>query len=619
MSEIGDSDQALSSDELERLLELQQKILELIALTIDYSKPLSLLCELAEEMVPGSIASVMMLDKKTGTLNVYAAPSISAEAIAMLNGLVPGPNAGSCGNAIYQQQAVFVADAKQDERWRDKHAFAKTHQIGSCWAMPLHSSSQRIVGTFALSRKQTGLPAAFEQKLLDVCAHIAGIAISRCEAENQLAYAAFHDELTGLPNRRLLMERLEHALATSRKHQQRGALMLLDLDRFKHINDIHGHQFGDRLLQLIARRLREIIDDDITLARFTGDEFALLIENIESPADLEHIGQYLLNSFKSAFSLDGHEFFIMASLGICIYPADGHTASILLSHADAAMYQAKAEGRNQLCFYQSNFTSRAQKALNLEQDIRRALAHNQFELHYQPQVNASTGQLVGVEALIRWQHPELGMISPDDFIPIAEDTGLINDIGEWVTDQACRQLMHWQRSGHHTLQVAVNLSGRQLDQGHVGNLESIVREHGVNPACIEFELTESYVMRHAERAAGLLERIRNMGASLAVDDFGIGYSSLAYLKRLPINKLKIDRSLVRDITSDHNDKLITSAVISLGQSLGLTVLAEGVECIHQQAFLANEGCNYLQGYLFGKPQPASQIQLLLPPLAAPTE
>ena len=433
------------------------------------------------------------------------------------------------------------------------------------------------------------------------------------KSEQQLVYLAHYDPLTHLPNRALLQSRLEHALEHARRNKARIALLFMDLDRFKNINDSLGHPAGDELLLGISARLQERIRESDTLARVGGDEFVILMEQLDRPEDAASLARELIALLRQSFVLDsGHTVYVGASIGITLCPEDGKDATSLLKNADAAMYLAKESGRNTYRFYTQALTQAADEQLALEAGLRRALEASEFILHYQPQVASMDGTPLGVEALVRWQPPGQAMISPARFIPIAEETGLIIPLGEWVLRTACRQAKAWLDAGLPRLTMAVNLSPRQFHQPDlVQRVRRILEETGLPPEHLELEITEGAVMAQGETAVGVLRELKALGLSLSIDDFGTGYSSLAYLKRFAIDTLKIDQSFVHDIPHDQDSMEITASIIAMAKNLHLKVLAEGVETEAQLAFLQIHNCEVCQGYLFSRPLPAGELELWL--------
>ena len=429
------------------------------------------------------------------------------------------------------------------------------------------------------------------------------------EQQARLNYLAFHDSLTGLPNRSLFYDRIYHSLARSRRSSGKLALMLLDLDRFKNINDSLGHDAGDLLLKVISQRLGESVRDMDTVARLGGDEFVVVLEGIHDGDDISFVADKLLKNLAKPIHISGHEISTTVSIGISVFPDDGDETDTLLKHADIAMYKAKEAGKDNYKYYTEGMNATAVNFLLLENDLRRAIELEQLTLHYQPQIDFQTGSLLGVEALVRWQHPDRGLISPLNFISLAEETGLIVPLGEWVLRTACYQQMEWIKSGNFVGKVAVNLSPRQFRQAKFPQkVASILAETGLPAKYLELEITESCAMEHAGETINQLNELNQMGLSLAIDDFGTGYSSLAYLKRFPIHKLKIDRSFINDVHTDQNDAAIAKSIIGMAHNMMLCVVAEGVENEEQAQWLREHGCDQGQGYMFAKPMPAKNLE-----------
>ncbi len=433
------------------------------------------------------------------------------------------------------------------------------------------------------------------------------------DSEARLEHLAHYDPLTHLPNRLLLQSRLKHALEAADRHMRRVAVLYIDLDRFKNVNDSLGHPVGDELLEALALRMRARLREDDTLGRLGGDEFLLILEDVQRPDNAAEIAKEMIQMLEQSFHLpSGHEVYVGASIGISLFPDDGLTGTALIQHADVALYRAKETGRNTFSFYTPGLTEAADERLDMEARLRRALVQNEFVLHYQPQVDMHTGKITGCEALVRWNDPEHGLVSPARFIPLAEETGLIVPLGEWVLHQACIQARAWLDAGLPPMQLSVNLSARQLQQSNIVERVAAVLDKTRLPAGhLKLELTESMIMGHAEEAVILLQSLKELGLSLSIDDFGTGYSSLAYLKRFPIDELKIDQGFVRDIPLDHNDMEIAAAIISLARSMRLKVVAEGVEIEAQREFLLQQGCNAYQGFLFSAALAADDFSLLV--------
>jgi diguanylate cyclase (GGDEF)-like protein/PAS domain S-box-containing protein len=434
--------------------------------------------------------------------------------------------------------------------------------------------------------------------------------------EIELEYRANYDTLTGLANKNLLGDRLRQAMAWASRKHGRIAILFLDLDRFKVVNDSLGHAKGDALLRSVAGRLKASVRESDTVARLGGDEFAVVLNGIDAPAAAAAIAQKVLTELQQPVVLDSQEVFTSASIGVCLYPADGADGECLLKNADIAMYRAKQSGGNQVCFYTEDLNANALERLRMEADLRRALAAGEFELHYQPRLALGSGRATSLEALIRWRRAD-GLTYPGRFIGLAEETGLIIPIGEWVLKSACEQMRCWAEAGHGELRVAVNLSPRQFRQADiVATIRDILDATGADPHRLELEITESVAMHDPEVSRAVLEKLSGLGIAIAIDDFGTGYSSLAYLKRFPIDHLKIDQSFVRGIPADADNNNIVRSIIALGKSLGLTVIAEGVETEAQRDFLRVEGCDEMQGYLHSPPAPARALWFAEPATAA---
>jgi diguanylate cyclase (GGDEF)-like protein/PAS domain S-box-containing protein len=427
-------------------------------------------------------------------------------------------------------------------------------------------------------------------------------------SQRELDYLAHHDPLSNLPNRLLFTERVERALERATHDEQRGAVLLIDLDHFKHINESLGHTIGDMLLKEVGERLGQQLGKRMTLARLGGDEFGLLDESCSSAEQAAVVAQRLQACLTRAFRINQQELFVTASIGISLYPAEATDVGQVLRNADSALFKAKSNGRESYAFYSQELTEHARQRVELASALRHALDHQELRVYYQPLICLHSQEMIGVEALVRWQHPQRGLVPPGEFIPIAEETGLIGAIDAWVLEQSCRQMVAWQIAGYSLRFVSVNASSRLFSRGGLDRrVAEVLRDTGLAPAYLELEVTESAVMEDPDAALALLERLRALGIRLAIDDFGTGYSSLARLKRLPVHKLKLDQSFVSGLPHDQDDVAITRAVIALGHSLGLKVLAEGIEQLEQVELLQQLGCDHAQGYYFGRPQPAEHL------------
>ncbi|OUL29531.1 diguanylate cyclase [Nostoc sp. T09] len=450
-----------------------------------------------------------------------------------------------------------------------------------------------------------------ESTLLTMAASISG-AWQRQQVEERIRYQALHDVLTGLPNRLLFNELLDKALPNATRSRESLAVMFLDLDRFKVINDTLGHTLGDILLKSVAQRLKDCLRTGDTVARWGGDEFTILLPKVNYLEEVKQVAQRILQALENPFEIEGHELYVSASLGIALLNDHSHNAETLIQHADAALYYAKDAGRNNYQLYTTSLSTKTPELLTLEKSLRYALERNEFMLYYQPRVNIATGDITGMEALLRWQHPEMGLVAPNVFIPLAEESGLIVPIGEWVIRTACRQNKAWQQAGLPSLTVAVNLSLKQFRQPNlVEILASILQETGLEPKFLELEITESTAIEDLEFTRNVLENLKQMGIYLSIDDFGTGHSSLSRLQLLPLHHLKIDKSFIQELTTDHKVAHIVKAIVVLGQSLGLRLTAEGVEKPEELEFLRSINCEDVQGYLFYRPLCAQKITEIL--------
>ncbi len=536
-----------------------------------------------------------------------------SDEVFRLFGLVPGsfePTYEGLLERVHPDDRALVARATEEALRREKpYSFDVRILLADGTVRFVHEQAEVLFDA-------SGRPTLMAGTTQDVS--------ERKQAEDQIRFLAYYDGLSRLPNRVLFMERLNLALDSARRQGHTLAILFLDLDRFKRINDTLGHSVGDRLLQEVAERLKKCLrsSDTVargdpmassdTVARLGGDEFIVSITDITRGEDAAKVASRILDALHEAFRLDAHEVVITGSIGISVFPNDGGDAETLLKNADAAMYHAKDAGRNGFQFYSGSMNAAAFQRLSLENSLRKALERGEFQLHFQPQIDVDAGTIFGAEALIRWRHPDLGLVSPAEFIPLAEETGLILPIGEWVLRQACAQARAWQDAGHGPLLIAVNLSGRQFRQQElVQTVEQALASAGLDPRHLELELTESILMRSVEETVDTLKQLKAMGLRVSVDDFGTGYSSLNYLTRFPIDTLKIDQSFVRGITTDPGDAAITAAIIAMARGLKIAVIAEGVETQDQLVYLRQRGCRLMQGYLFSRPVPAEQFELLL--------
>jgi diguanylate cyclase (GGDEF)-like protein len=484
--------------------------------------------------------------------------------------------------------------------------------------LPL-SYQRQLSGVIALGERFDLVPSEEDREQMRRLADQAAVALANARMLDQVRELAYYDSLTGLPNRLSYKERLAYALEQASRNQRLVAAFFIDLDHFSRINDTLGHEVGDQLLRHVASRLRSCCrerEDEVgpaisslapEVARLGGDEFTIIMAGLQDAQDAAKLARRILSSFAHPVRVGSHEIFINASIGIAIYPYDGEDIDTLLMHADTAMYKAKEQGGSSYQTYSKSMTTTALQRLTLENDLRRALDRNEFEVHYQPIVDAYTSTVVGAEALFRWRHPELGLLLPSEFIPIAEENGLIVPMGEWIMENACVQNRAWQDAGLPRIRVSVNLSSRQLKRSLIDTVSRSLQVSGLEPRYLSLELTESVLVNHHKEGTDALHALRAMGLHLAVDDFGTGYSSFSYLKHFPLDTLKIDRSFIREIAVQPDDAAITTAIIAMGHALGLRVIAEGVETEAHLTLLQKQGCDEIQGYLVGRPVPADRF------------
>ena len=596
----------------EALRDGQAKILEMIATSAPLEDVLDRLMRLVESQLTGIFASLLLLDDGA-RLRHGAAPSLPEAYTKAIEGAPIGPKAGSCGTVAYRREAVIVADIMTDPLWADYKGLAAAHGLRSCWSTPILSHQGAVLGTFAMYSTTVREPTEAEMRLADIATRIAGIAIERKLAEDRIRFMANHDALTGLPNRTLLDDRLSQALLYAQRYDRWVTLAFVDLDNFKIVNDSLGHNAGDELLKIVASRMVACVRATDTVVRLGGDEFVILL--VDQPKSLEIISatvQKISAGVASPICLEGHDLRVTGSIGIATYPNDGTEAGTLLANADAAMYRAKEIGHDNFQFCTPELNTKVHEKLLLQEELRNAVARCEFVLFYQPQVDLRTGGIFAVEALIRWKHPTLGMVPPIKFIPMAEETGLIVPIGDWVLHEACRQNKAWQDAGVPPVTVCVNVSARQFtEKSLISGVVDALNDSGLEAKYLELELTESVIMLDAEQAVATMKELQGLGVQLSIDDFGTGYSSLSALKNFPVVRLKIDKSFIDGLPADENNKAVASAVISLGQKLNLRVIAEGVETDDQLAFLRDNNCDEMQGYHFSRPIPAQEIEELL--------
>lgn len=513
--------------------------------------------------------------------------------------------------ALQEKTPVVCNDIDSDPQFAHWRIDALQRGYRSMGAFPLMGDSQPV-GLFVLYAPELNFFDVEEIKLLTELTANISYALEYLKKEEKLNYLAYHDVLTGLPGRTLFHDRLVQAVTNAHRHGDKLGVLFIDLDHFKNINDSLGHYVGDMLLKQVAALFTACMREDDTVARLGGDEFVVILASMASEDEAWMVSQKILKLMTEPFTIEAHELFVTCSIGIALYPKDGDDAKTLLQSADGALYLAKNKGRNNAQFCTAEMNAKALERLTLESELRQAINRQEFLLHYQPRVDMVSGEITGMEALVRWQHPVQGLLYPTKFIPVAEESGLIVPLGEWVLRTACEQNKAWQLAGLKPVSIAVNLSARQFKQQDLVELvSSILQETELDPSYLELELTESMVMQNVEAAIATLTQFKAIGVKLSIDDFGIGYSSLNYLKHFPIGFLKIDQSFVRDITTNRDDAIIAKIIISMAHDLGLKVIAEGVETEEQKSFLCSHRCDEMQGYFFSMPLPAEEFETLL--------
>ncbi|MBN9054821.1 MAG: EAL domain-containing protein [Rhizobiales bacterium] len=591
----------------------QAHLLKMIALGAPLAEVFSSLILLIEAHVPDVAGSILLLAPDGRHIVNGAAPNLEPAYSSLIDGVEIGPAAGSCGTAMWRGEPVIVSDIETDPLWADFKAIVAPYGYRACWSSPIRSYQGKVLGSFALYSRTPGEPSADCMKLVGMATHIAGIAIERKEAEDSIQFMAHHDTLTGLPNRSMLDERIASAIEAADECGGTLTLAFLDLDNFKLVNDSLGHHAGDELLKIVAARMKDCVRAGDSIVRLGGDEFVVLVGGaVRGGEKVEDRLQAVRRAVAEPVEIGGRSFQVTCSMGVAAYPEHGRNATELMARADAAMYRAKEIGRDAMQVFTAELANRAHEKLVQQEELRRALARSELFLQYQPQMDLSNGRIFAVEALIRWRHPERGLVAPGDFIPLAEETGLIGPIGDWTLREACRQNKAWQVSGLPPIVVSVNVSARQFqEKDWVERVAAALSESGLEARYLELELTESMIMEDVQQAVETMHRLERLGVHLAIDDFGTGYSSLASLKRFPVGRLKIDRSFVRDLPDDGDDAAIARAVISLAHSLHLRVIAEGVETREQIDFLREAGCDEIQGFYLSRPIDARALQAIL--------
>jgi len=581
--------------ETKQLWSLQQLIMNALADEIPIADIADQLCRRVEQIAPDVVSSLLHIDAG-GLIHPLGGPSLPEDYSRALDGVAIGADIGSCGSAAFFGKAVLAMDIDTDPRWQPFKTRPLEVGLRACWSTPIKAKDGRVIGTFAFYFRECRAPSRWHQRIVDACVHLGALAIERKEAQAQIARLAYYDTLTGLPNRARLRDMISEAIqaCAAGKHV---ALAFLDVDNFKDVNDTLGHSAGDELLVEFARRLRAQIQPGDMLGRLGGDEFVVVLPNRDA-AEAATVASRMTEAFVLPLRIGTREVPMSASIGISIYPDNATDIDTLIQQADAAMYKAKRAGRSTYRFFSADMNGLAEQRLAHSAALRSAIATNALKLHYQPQIRTIDGAIHGVEALARWHDPVLGDVSPAKFIPLAEECGLIEQIGLWSIREACRQMAEWRKAGVDIPCVSVNLSPINFQNANLASaVAGILADHGLPPEVLMLEITEGVFLNERLVAIETMNALRKLGIGLSLDDFGTGYSSLSRLAQLPIRELKIDRSFMRDVERDPGARAIVTAVVRVGQGLQLTVVAEGVETDGQRNLLAELGCDVVQGFL----------------------
>ncbi|HJU70299.1 MAG TPA: EAL domain-containing protein [Paucimonas sp.] len=588
----------------EELQLAQNSILHMIASGAVLANILATLGKFIEARSEQWLCAVQILNTEGTLLRTAAAPSLPAGYQELIATMPIASSGCAFGTAVSRRQPVSTVSANDDPLWATQSGAMTAHGLRAGFLRPILGRNNKTLGVLSLYHREPRAPGAVELQLIEIAAHLAGIAIENKEADDRIRFLAHYDEMTALPNRVLFNQILNHAMKNALRHARKLAVLFVDLDRFKNINDTLGHDAGDLALQEFARRMRICLREADTLARMGGDEFFILIEDLEEGEYAAAVAQKILDQAAIPFAICGQECHLTGSIGIAIYPDDGTDAQSLLKNADIAMYRAKDDGKNTYHFYSASNNAHSLERLTLESQLRRAIDNDELVLHYQPKVALASGRITGAEALVRWQHPELGLLPPNRFIPLAEETQLIIPLSKRIMEIACCDALTINAAAPYPLRIAVNLSARQFDDPEfIPGVQSLLADTGLPPHLLQFEITESMVMQDPEHAVQIMDQLLGLGIHLDIDDFGTGYSSLANLKRFPVDNLKIDRSFVQDIPNDPSDTAITKAIIAMAHSMEIRVIAEGVETREQMEALRRFGCDEFQGYHFSRPIP----------------
>jgi len=586
---------------------LQDKVVGALLKEESLENVLALMCQEIERIAPEVIVSILSVDPN-GILHPLASPGLPVEYSRAIEGLAIGPIAGSCGTAAHRGKPVLVTDINNDPLWADYKALAEKAGLRACWSIPVRNSCGRVAATFALYFRECRGPDTLHAHLVTAGTHLCMLALEREEARQAIRRMAYYDGLTGLPNRNLLLAKAQRTIAEVAREQAELAVLFVDLDRFKQVNDALGHAAGDELLQVMAQRLSSVLRESDIVGRLSGDEFVLVLPR-RNATQVTRFLERLKRVLSFPAPIAGTSVVLSASIGISLFPGDGQDMESLLQCADIAMYQAKRAERGSFSFFLEEMNRIAQSRLILETALRMALAGEGLELVYQPQINLHSGTLVGVEALARWDHPTLGIISPERFIPLAEECGLINELSQWVLQTACGQLAQWREQGLTVPSLSINLSPINFHNLNLAaQITQQLQRYELQAADLCVEVTEGVLLSNSPGTEQTLKELHALGVRLAIDDFGTGYSSLGYLRHLPISELKLDKSFVDDLECDASCRALSESVIGIGRGLSLLVVAEGIEHAAQRDILKAQGYEVGQGYFFSVPLPAGAFR-----------
>jgi diguanylate cyclase (GGDEF)-like protein/PAS domain S-box-containing protein len=591
----------------------QNRVLHMVMADDELDAILSEIVSFADSQIPYGSCCILMVDEQVSHFTSVLSHRHPERIVRRLQGMPIRHGNGVSAEVALRRAPCIVTDIARDPVVEHVRGLIDAEAYPSCGAWPIIGKEGQLLGVFSALLKENQAPSNEYLQLANIAADLASVAIESRRADERIRHLAHYDELTGLPNRFLCTQHVSNAIAHAEHRDGMVAVFLLDLDRFKNINDTFGHETGEAVLQEIAQRFRHSLRELDILARVGGDEFIVLVDDFDDPLQLGEIAQKLLAEARKPFIIDGQEAMLSASIGIATYPGDGNNAQALIKNADIAMYRAKHHGKDDYRFFSDEINTNTVERIALESELRRAIERGEFVVHYQPKVNLATSRIVGAEALVRWQHPVRGLLPPGEFIMLAEETRLIEQIGLVVLDIACRDVGQLLARRLEPGRISINLAGSQFgDENLLEDIKRVVESHGTPPSCLEFEITESMVMHNRDQAIAIMDSIRAEGFTISIDDFGTGYSSLAYLKRFPVNTLKIDKSFINDIPDDPNGSAIVQAIIAMGHALNLKVVTEGVETEKQLQALREFGSDEYQGYYFSRPVPYAQfLQLLL--------